>query len=192
MIQKEGYNVAKLSATSSLNGYDKEIGTIRLREISNQSLIAMAIPLGEETKFKNSIKNIFGLKMSSPNKSVKNKDTRIFSTQPDQIFVLTKRTDDPEKSMAIEIGKSAYITDQTDAWVILEISGSSSREALERICQLDLDKEIFQLDSMARASMEHMSAIIIRKADDTFYLMSASSSAKSFLHAVELSAQHVS
>ena len=45
MIQKEGYNVAKLSATSSLGGYDKEIGTIRLREISNQSLIAMAIPL---------------------------------------------------------------------------------------------------------------------------------------------------
>ena len=192
MIQKEGYNVAKLSATSSLDGYDKEIGTIRLREISNQSLIAMAIPLGEETKFKNSIKNIFGLKMPSPNMSVKNKDTRIFSTQPDQIFVLTKRTDDPEKSMAIEIGKSAYITDQTDAWVILEISGSSSREALERICQLDLDKEIFQLDSMARTSMEHMSAIIIRKADDTFYLMSASSSAKSFLHAVELSAHHVS
>ena len=115
--------MAKLSATSSLDGYDKEIGTIRLREISNQSLIAMAIPLGEETKFKNSIKNIFGLKMPSPNKSVKNKDTRIFSTQPDQIFVLTKRTDDPEKSMAIEIGKSAYITDQTDAWVILEISG---------------------------------------------------------------------
>ena len=192
MIQKEGYNVAKLSATSSLGGYDKEIGTIRLREISNQSLIAMAIPLGEETKFKNSIKNRFGLKMPSPNKSVKNKDTRIFSTQPDQIFVLTKRTDDPEKSMAIEIGKSAYITDQTDAWVILEISGSSSREALERICQLDLDKEIFKLDSMARTSMEHMSAIIIRKAGDTFYLMSASSSAKSFLHAVELSAQHVS
>ena len=192
MIQKEGYNVAKLSATSSLDGYDKEIGTIRLREISNQSLIAMAIPLGEETKFKNSIKNIFRLKMPSPNKSVKNKDTRILSTQPDQIFVLTKRTDDPEKSMAIEFDGSAYITDQTDAWVILEISGSSSREALERICQLDLDKEIFQLDSMARTSMEHMSAIIIRKADDTFYLMSASSSAKSFLHAVELSAQHVS
>jgi len=184
--------VAKLSATSSLDGYDKEIGTIRLREISNQSLIAMAIPLSEETKFKNSIKNIFGLKMPSPNKSVKNKDTRIFSTQPDQIFALTKRTADPEKSMAIGFDGSAYITDQTDAWVILEISGSSSREALERICQLDLDKEIFQLDSMARTSMEHMSAIIIRKADDTFYLMSASSSAKSFLHAVELSAQHVS
>ena len=96
------------------------------------------------------------------------------------------------QSMAVTFGESAYITDQTDAWVILEISGESSREALERICQVDLDKNVFQLDGMARTTMEHMSAIIIRKADDTFYLMSASSSAKSFLHAVELSAQHVS
>ena len=83
--------MAKLSATSSLNGYDKDIGNIRLREVSNQSLIAMAIPQGGETKFKNSIKNIFRLKMPSPNKSVKNKDTRILCTQPDQIFVLTKK-----------------------------------------------------------------------------------------------------
>ena len=78
--------MAKLSATSSLDGYDKEIGTIRLREVSDKSLIAMAIPQGGETEFKNSIKNIFGLKMPSPNKSVKNKDTRILSTQPDQIL----------------------------------------------------------------------------------------------------------
>jgi len=184
--------VAKLSATDSLGGYDKEIGNIRLREITNQSLIAMAIPQGEESKFKNNIKNIFNLKMPSPTKSVKNKDTRLLFTQPDQIFVLTKKAEDPENSMAITFGESAYITDQTDAWVILEISGVSSREALERICQVDLDKNVFQLDGMARTSMEHMSAIIIRKADDTFYLMSASSSAKSFLHAVELSAQHVS
>jgi len=184
--------VAKLSATDSLGGYDKEIGNIRLREVANQSLIAMAIPQGKESKFKNNIKNIFNLKMPSPTKSVKNKDTRLLFTQPDQIFVLTKKADDPENSMAVTFSESAYITDQTDAWVILEISGETSREALERICQVDLDKNVFQLDGMARTSMEHMSTIIIRKADNTFYLMSASSSAKSFLHAVELSAQHVS
>ena len=63
--------MAKLSATSSLDGYDKEIGTIRLREVSDKSLIAMAIPQGGETKFKNNIKSIFGLKMPSPNKSEK-------------------------------------------------------------------------------------------------------------------------
>ena len=50
--------MAKLSATNSLGRYDKEIGNIRLREVANQSLIAMAIPQGEETKFKNNVKKI--------------------------------------------------------------------------------------------------------------------------------------
>ena len=94
--------------------------------------------------------------------------------------------------MAEKFESSAYITDQTDAWVVLELSGASSREALERICQIDLNKDAFKLNSMARTSMEHMSAIIVRTSKDTFLLMSASSSAFSFLHAVELSAQHIS
>ena len=184
--------MVKLSATDSLGGYDKEIGTMRLREISNYSLISLAIPQDKETLFKKKIKDTFGLNIPSPIETISNKETRLLFTQPDQIFALTENSIDPEKDMAEKFESSAYITDQTDAWVILEISGESSREALERICQVDLDKNVFQLDGMARTSMEHMSAIIIRKADDTFYLMSASSSAKSFLHAVELSAQHVS
>ena len=113
-------------------------------------------------------------------------------TQPDQIFSIIPQVDDPEKDLSKIIGNAAYITDQTDAWVVLEISGVTSRTALERICQVDLDPNIFKLNAMARTTMEHMATIIIRTDVDTFLLMSASSSAKSFLHAVELSAQHIS
>ena len=192
MIQREGYNVVKLSATDSLGGYDKEIGTMRLREISNYSLISLAIPQDKETLFKKKIKDTFGLNMPSPIETISNKETRLLFTQPDQIFALTENSIDPEKDMVEKFESSAYITDQTDAWVVLELSGASSREALERICQIDLNKDAFKLNSMARTSMEHMSAIIVRTSKDTFLLMSASSSAFSFLHAVELSAQHIS
>ena len=54
--------MAKLSATDSLGGYDKEIGNIRLREITNQSLIAMAIPQGEETNLRIILKIYLTLK----------------------------------------------------------------------------------------------------------------------------------
>lgn len=192
MIQRGGYNVAKLSATDSLGGYNEEIGTMRLREVSNYSLISLAIPQGGETLFKKKIKDTFDLSMPSPLETISNKETRLLFTQPDQIFALTKSSDDPEKDMADKFENSAYITDQTDAWVVLELSGTSSREALERICQIDLNKDAFKLNSMARTSMEHMSTIIVRTSKDTFLLMSASSSAFSFLHAVELSAQHIS
>ena len=39
--------------------------------------------------------------------------------------------------------------------------------------------------------MEHMGAIIHREGTDRFLLLSASSSARSFLHAVEASLEHV-
>jgi sarcosine oxidase subunit gamma len=40
--------------------------------------------------------------------------------------------------------------------------------------------------------MEHMGAIVARTGDETYLLLSASSSAKSFAHAVEVSAKNVS
>ena len=140
--------MVKLSATDSLGGYDKEIGTMRLREISNYSLISLAIPKDKETLFKKKIKDTFGLNMPSPIETISNKETRLLFTQPDQIFALTENSIDPEKDMAEKFESSAYITDQTDAWVVLELSGASSREALKRICQIDLNKDAFKLNSI--------------------------------------------
>ena len=48
------------------------------------------------------------------------------------------------------------------------------------------------LDQHARTSMEHLDTLIIRTAENSYHLMSASSSAGSFLHAVETSIKNVS
>ena len=184
--------MAKLSSLSPLNGYQESIGSISLREINDYSLISLAIPQDTTKTFAKTIKDEFGVGMPTSVMSKTNKKMRLLMTQPDQIFSIIPQVDDPEKDLSKIIGNAAYITDQTDAWVVLEISGVTSRTALERICQVDLDPNIFKLNAMARTTMEHMATIIIRTDVDTFLLMSASSSAKSFLHAVELSAQHIS
>ena len=192
MIQKEGYNVARLSSLSPLNGYQKSIGSINLCEINDYSLVSLAIPQDTTKKFAKIIKDEFDLAMPTSVMSKTDKKTRLLMTQPDQIFSIIPRVDNPEEDLSKTIGKAAYMTDQTDAWVVLEISGATSRTALERICQVDLDSNMFKLNATARTTMEHMATIIIRTDVDTFLLMSASSSAKSFLHAVELSAKHIS
>ena len=184
--------MAKLSSLSPLNGYQESIGSISLHEINDYSLVSLAIPQDTTKTFAKIIKDEFGVGMPTSVMSKTNKKMRLLMTQPDQIFSIIPQVDDPEKDLSKTIGNAAYITDQTDAWVILEISGVTSRTALERICQVDLDPNIFKLNAMARTTMEHMATIIIRTDVDTFLLMSASSSAKSFLHAVELSAQHIS
>ncbi|MDX1786447.1 MAG: sarcosine oxidase subunit gamma, partial [Roseovarius sp.] len=70
------------------------------------------------------------------------------------------------------------------------ISGPGSLAALERICMLDLHPDAFKVNAVARTVMEHMGAIIARTGEDTYLLLSASSSAKSFLHAIELSIEN--
>jgi len=184
--------VAELSPNSPLNGYDQTIGDMRLREVTDLDIVALAIPIKGTAKLKRAINNGFGMKMPTPTLSVVNNTARLMITQPDQLFALQPRSPHAENAIAKVIGDTAYITDQTDAWVVLELDGPSSRSALERVCQLDLDDNQFTINQMARTTMEHMVSTIVRTGEDQFLLMSPSSSARSFLHAIELSAKHVS
>ena len=61
------------------------------------------------------------------------------------------------------------------------------REALERICPLDLHPDAFGVDHAARTVMEHLGVLIIRTGEEAYLLLSASSSAGSFQHALHLS-----
>jgi len=86
---------------------------------------------------------------------------------------------------------AGYTTDQTHAWVALEVSGPDTNLALERICPLDLSLRSFPNDAFGRTVMDHIGAIVIRIQDDRFFLLSASSLAVSYLHAVETSYRNV-
>ena len=114
--------------------------------------------------------------------------------QPDQVFILfaPPHPDRAVETVRAALGPAAYVTDQSDSWAMLRIAGAGIRAALERICPLDLDDEVFPQGRVARTAMEHLSAIILRDGEDSFLLMSPRSSARSFLHAVELSAENVS
>jgi sarcosine oxidase subunit gamma len=62
---------------------------------------------------------------------------------------------------------------------------------LERICPIDLHPQAFAVGAVARTLMDHLNVIILREGGDTFLLMSARSSARSFWHAVETSIRNI-
>jgi len=119
---------------------------------------------------------------------------RVLGIQPDQVFILFEPPDPdrPADTVKAALGAAAYVTDQSDSWAMLRIAGAGVRAALERICPLDLEDEAFPVGRVARTAMEHLAAIVLRDGADSFLLMSPRSSARSFLHAVELSAENVS
>ena len=56
--------------------------------------------------------------------------------------------------------------------------------SVARICPIDLHADAFGPDHATRTVMEHIGAMILRTGEDAFLLLSARSSAQSFLHAV--------
>ncbi|WP_138934864.1 sarcosine oxidase subunit gamma [Roseovarius arcticus] len=182
-----------LTAAPPLAGYDRRFGDIHLIAPTDLAIVSIALPLGAEDAAKKAIKTAFGIALPEMGMSAvaKYKTSVIMRLGVDQAFVLfPSATPDAERQIAAKLKGAAYTTDQTDGWCALQISGPGALRALERICPVDLHPAAFAVNAIARTVMEHMGAIVARTGEDTYLLLSASSSAKSFLHAVEVSAQN--
>jgi len=97
-----------------------------------------------------------------------------------------------ERALKSRLQDAAYVTDQSDSWVMLQINGENALRAMERISPIHLSPSAFPPGSIARTSMEHLSAIVMAEDDSTLTLLSPISSAESFWHAVEQSLTNVS
>ena len=182
-----------LDASSPLKGYARDFDGVSLSEVTGQALVAIATPLGDDKAVNAALKAAYGVEAPASGQSVPGKkDTRLISTAPDQCMALFPHAGaDGEAVVDKALKGAAYVTEQTDAWVILKIEGPRVRAALARFCPLDLHPDVFAVDQAARTVTEHMSAVILRTGADEYLLLSASSSAGSFLHGVETSIQNI-
>ena len=179
-----------LTATPLLGGAIIQIGTNRIRERDDLAIVSIATPLGGEDALAKALKKHWSLDVPEPTRSTNSGNTRAIRSGQDQmLLVFPHDTPDAEPHVQGKLGGTGYTTDQTDSWVVLEISGPDTMAAMERLCPLDLVS--FEVDDAGRTVMEHMGAFIVKTGDDRFLLMSASSSAQSFLHAVETSYSYV-
>ncbi|MEM6826269.1 MAG: sarcosine oxidase subunit gamma [Pseudomonadota bacterium] len=182
----------QLTPLSPLGGADIKLGANQIRERTDLALVSIAVPLGGEETLAAALSSGWGLALPSPTVSTINEEICALRLTPDQIMLaFPDPAADADKTVGRVLAGTGYTSLQTDAWVILEISGPDTRGALERLCPIDIHETAFPTNAAARTTMEHMSAILIRLGMDRFMLMSASSSARSFLHAVETSFRFV-
>lgn len=189
-----------LSPTTPLNGYSVKIGKLEISEVTDLSILSMAIPKNEKQQFEKTLSSTFkcalpkiGKSTISTAKSGTFKACRMLRLQHDLCFALLKDAEpDLIGSIPKNTSNSAYITDQTSNWVCIRLEGPNTLQALERVCKIDLRPNAFPKNSIARTDIEHLGAIIICEKKNKFLLISASSSAASFLHVITLSAENIS
>lgn len=179
-----------LTAAPLLGNADIRNGANRIQERDDLAIVSIATPLGGEDALAKALKKHWSLYVPEPTRSTSSGDTRAIRSGQDQmLLVFPHVTPDAEPHVQSKLGGTGYTTDQTDSWVVLEISGPDTLAAMERLCPLDLAS--FETDDAGRTVMEHMGAFVVRLDIDRFLLMSASSSAQSFLHAVQTSYAYV-
>jgi len=176
-----------LTASSALTA-NVTIGENHIILRDDLALVSIATPLGGEAQLAKALKKGWGLDMPEARHLSVQDEIQAIQTAPDQmLLVFVHPTPDANAVVQARLNGAGYTTDQTDTYVVLGVSGPDTRSALERICPIDLHHDAFAIGDVARTSMDHLGTMIIRTGPDTFLMMSALSSAQSFLHVIETS-----
>lgn len=184
-----------LDAQWPLDGVDIRIDGIVILGVTRLSVVSISIPRDGESKVSAVVKQHFGEDLPHIGSSLSDDDQsmRLLRLGRDELLLLTDAfTAEPVLAAQKIFGKTAYLVDLSDSYAMLEITGGRCLEVLERLCPLDLHSDRFETGAVARTVMEHLDVIIQRGGEDKYLLMSARSSAKNFLHAVQTSAENVS
>lgn len=180
----------KLTAKPVL-GVDLQIGANRITDRSDLALVSVATPLGGDAALAKALQGGWGLESPTHTHASTAGDLRAIQTTADQmLLVFPHPTPDANAVVQAKLAGTGYTTDQTDNWVMLEISGPDTGAALERLCPLDA--ATMPVGASARTVMEHLGVLMVKLEADRYWLLSASSSAGSFLHAVQTSYDNVS
>ena len=186
-----------LTATSPLDGHCTIVDGASLVEASPRSIVSLSPFTGNEAVFNTVIDKLFNSAPPSATKAYertgKNALVLLPSSHNQWFLCFDNEVKDPVYVASDMLGKVASnevaMTNQSDAWVILELTGPLVYLTLERICPIDCSSLAMPIGTTARTMIEHLGTIVLRRPNDVngnpcFWLMSARSSATSFLHVI--------
>ena len=156
------YSLRKVNV---LEDYDSEINGVKISEIKNKEIYALAIKEKNEKKATMSLQKHFGAQMPSVGKgSVSQKyNVKILRLSVDQLFLFFENKSLTEvQNIFKNLYDSFFITEQTDAWCGLKVSGRNIEECLIRVSPIDISLKNFPVNAFAKTMMEHLGTIMIR------------------------------
>lgn len=191
-----------LTAVSALGGYEGKFDETHAREVSPLVIVSVSVPRNGMEALNKKLHALWQTSFPETGECIHIDNTHcadnisalvLYGLQADQCFLVAEpngiSTHDIVDDITDVLGPVAYLTDQSDSWTVLDIDGTLTMSAMERICMLDLAS--FQPSQVARTTMEHLSIIVEKQSNERIRLFSPRSSALSFLHAVTTSLHNV-
>jgi sarcosine oxidase subunit gamma len=166
--------VPELIAKSALEGRNLGLGGVVLAEVDAGPITSVAVFPGGTKAVTKGLKTL-GLSMPEPNTFLEKKGARIVWTGRDQAFLIGA------EPPALD---GAALTDQTDGWSVLALSGGGAVDVLARLVPMDLRLAAFPVGRAVRTQLNHMNVVILRAGDYAFEVMCFRSMAQTAWHEI--------
>ena len=155
---------------------------VTLSEIVLDRMTSVAPLDGQKKAFAAALKTL-GLGWPEPNRFTAHASARMVWTGRDQAFLIGPAPD--------PLAPFAALTDQSDGWACLGLSGPGSESVLARLIALDLRPSAFAPGSAARTALNHMSAILMRVDAQRIELLVFRSMAQTAWHEITAAMQAI-
>ncbi len=149
-----------------------EIGGAVLSELTPTAITWIAPFKGKRADVEREFSEKTGCLLPKPNSSTESEQGRALSVGPAETLYFGS---EPELS-------NAAVVDQSDAWAVLHLAGSSSINVLARVTSIDLRRDVFTPGSVARTMVGHMNATILKLSDDHYEILVFRSMCKTAIH----------
>jgi len=175
--------VPSLIAKSPLAGpAPVTLAGVTLSEIVLDRMTSVAPLNGQKKAFAAALKNL-GLGWPEPNRFTAHASARMVWTGRDQAFLIGAAPD--------PLATAAALTDQSDGWACLALSGAAVEAVLARLMALDLRPARFAPGSVACTALNHMSAIVMRVDAQRIELLVFRSMAQTAWHEITAAMQAI-
>ena len=165
----------ELIAKSALEGRSLTLGTVTLAEVDVGPITSIAVFPGGGKAVAKGLKAL-GLAMPEPNAFAEKKGARIVWTGRDQVFLI---------GVAPPVLEGAAVTDQSDGWAALGLSGAGAVDVLARLVPVDLRLAALPVGRVIRTQLNHMNVVILRIGDHAFEVLVFRSMARTAWHELE-------
>ncbi|MEM9575915.1 MAG: sarcosine oxidase subunit gamma family protein [Pseudomonadota bacterium] len=157
--------MVELVATSPCAGVlPKQVGAITLAEADLGVMTTIAPFAGQEAAVSQALKEAHGVGFPPLDATIQKDGTRVLWFGRD-MALLTGQL--PDAGLA----KFAALTDQSDGWAAIKISGSGVEDVLARLVPVDLRPSAFAEGQTCRTLVGHMAASITRTGKDALLIL---------------------
>ena len=168
-----------------------QIGLYRIAERPDVALASVAVRRGRAGDLATAARAL-GLPLPDPARAVTGDPFSAFWVAPDMWFVEAPFAgfEDIAAHLKTALGDTASITEQTDAWVRLDLTAHSLTPLMERLSNVDL--AAVPVGFASRTVIDHLGCYLVKRDETEVTIYGPRSSAKSLLHALEIAAISVS